>query len=378
MSSKEEEDTSLSRLSLDNVVDRVYSVTENGTHHQFEDMQSPKSFSSVESLRRNLNVDGFYSASEDEEEDEGSDEEEDSFEPSYGGPWQHEIDRHGRSYVFNRTTGESRWLEDSESPTSPPGAPTPLLSPLFTETPRHNEKIVDNENTEKDGGQTWTPYTDENGYTYYYNESTGVSRWSLPDEKKEEEEKKESLENSSSSNIDIDAFHSELNEAERALADISVELTSTTQLDKTTTQVPSSPPSAATARAHAEIKRLREELRHTKDRHVSDRETFTKQIQEIEMQRESMVSKLRNQLKERDEELRALRGEMVVMELRERNLRSLLILENSSSAPTVSVDNTTDTRALQSEKKPRNHDDDDDNHPAAETPQDEKREVLSS
>ena len=191
-----------------------------------QDMQSPKSFASVESLKaRNLDVEGFYSASEDEEEEESEDDDNESFEPSYGGAWQHEIDRHGRSYVFNRTTGESRWLENESHVTSPPGAPSPLLSPIFDETPHDRTK----NHTFKEENQTavgditesqvnWTPYTDENGYTYYYNELTGVSRWSLPEETEDDHKK------SPVHSFELDTFVSELNDAEMALAEISVEL----------------------------------------------------------------------------------------------------------------------------------------------------------
>ena len=51
------------------------------TENRFlQDMQSPKSFASVESLKaRNLDVEGFYSASEDEEEEESEDDDNESF-----------------------------------------------------------------------------------------------------------------------------------------------------------------------------------------------------------------------------------------------------------------------------------------------------------
>ena len=315
-----------------------------------QDMQSPKSFSSVESLRaRNLDVDGFYSAAEDEdeEEEESNDDDDDSFEPTYGGAWQHEIDRHGRSYVFNRSTGESRWLENDE-PTSPPTAQeVPILSPLFAETPRDSRKRTwsnDKNRTIEDVTKsqlTWTPYTDENGYTYYYNETTGASRWTLPEETDTSPEK--------SIIPEVDTFLSELNDAETALAEISVELAGTT-----------SPKSYDES---GEVMRLRESLRQSSEREA----LYETRIREVETKRESEVSRLMQIVRERDEEIRAMRGEMVVMELREKNLRSLILVDGRSS---ISESGDGVTNSEQEETRVKS----DDNS----TPQDQKQEVVAT
>eukprot|EP00938_MAST-03A_sp_MAST-3A-sp1_P003704 g3704.t1 len=247
-----------------------------------QDMQSPKSFASVESLKaRNLDVEGFYSASEDEEEEESEDDDNESFEPSYGGAWQHEIDRHGRSYVFNRTTGESRWLENESHVTSP-SPPSPLLSPIFDETPHdrtENHTIKEENPTTVGDSVTWTPYTDENGYTYYYNELTGVSRWSLPEETEDDHKK------SPVHSFELDTFVSELNDAEMALAEISVELAGT---------IRTSPQSDENGRAQVEILHLRERLRQVNERQASEKDMFTKRLREVEKERDT--ARTRNQI----------------------------------------------------------------------------------
>ncbi len=366
---------SLKMTGLENDDDETYDLVDN--------MQSPKSFVSVESLRegKNIHVDGFFSASEDDEDEEEEDESEaEEFEPSYGGPWQHEIDRHGRSYVFNRLTGESRWLEDNESMTSPPGdPPSTFLSPLFSEaSPRlqnedykHAQTSITPIQTKQKSESMWTPCTDENGYTYYFNQLTGVSRWSLPghdDENTGEEgvddvivsqkQVEKVAEAQQQSAVDLSEFIQELEVSERTLSDICIDIRKGT--DDSEDVIPKTPPpSAITARAQAEIARLIEELRLTKERHNEEVEDFKNQIRDANHQHEKDQSRLKNLIDERDKEILSMRGEMVMMELREKNLKNSLRQRDENITPFFvrENDDSNSKTEMTSSSTWKNHDD---------------------
>lgn len=91
------------------------------------------------------------------------------------GIWLELVDEQtGFPYMYNESTGESRWKDKHEPATAPP--PTPKSYPRGIDNRFEVESRVKSQAAWSED-QHWKEYVDENGHAYQYNEYSGESKW---------------------------------------------------------------------------------------------------------------------------------------------------------------------------------------------------------
>ena len=87
--------------------------------------------------------------------------------------WEAIQDDEGRTYYYNTVTGESSWE-------APPG----FTGGAAASATGADEQAAEEQAAaaESDQPQRWTGYKDDEGRTYYYNETTGETQWERPEE----------------------------------------------------------------------------------------------------------------------------------------------------------------------------------------------------